>query len=251
MRRYLFNNVKKGGAMQPSLKSMVGFTIRAVDGDLGKVHEFYFDDATWTIRYMIAETGTWLSGRKVLISSAALGKPDWESRTFSVNLTCDQVRNSPDIDTERPVYRQHEAELHAYYQWPLYWEGGYGGIFGISPYPVFENAPSRESSESERQDDQHLRSTRQVTGYRIHATDGEIGHVEDFIVDDENWAIGYLVINTGKWLPGRKVLVSPKWIKSVNWADSSVYLDHSRQSVENSIDFESSEANLRDYKGYL
>jgi hypothetical protein len=237
--------------MRPSLHSMIGFTIHAVDGELGKVNEFYFDDTTWTIRYMVAETGSWLSGRKVLISSVALGKPEWESRTFSVNLTCDQVRNSPDIDTERPVYRQHEAQLHEYYQWPMYWESGYGGIFGITPFPVFENPLSQKSSKPERQDDPHLRSTHQVSGYRIHATDGEIGHVKDFIVDDENWAIDFLVIDTGNWLPGRKVLISPKWIKNVSWADTSVYLDRTRQSVENSLDFDSTETNLRDYKGYL
>jgi hypothetical protein len=240
-----------GETMQPSLQSMTGFTIRAVDGDLGKVDEFYFDDATWTIRYLIAETGNWLLGRKVLISSIALGKPDWKSRTFSVNLTCDQVRNSPDIDTEKPVYRQHEAELHAYYQWPLYWEGGYNGVLGITPFLVFENAASLESCKSEREEDSHLRSTRHVTGYRIHAIDGEIGHVEDFIVDDQNWIISYLVIDIGNWLPGRKVLIPPQWIKSVNWADTGVYVDRSRQAIENSPDFDSSEANLRDYKGYL
>ena len=220
--------------MQQRLSSMIGYAIRATDGDLGKVREFYFDDATWTIRYMVAETGSWLSGRKVLISLVALGKPDWGSRTFSVNLTCDQVRNSPDIDTERPVYRQHEAELHKYYQWPLYWEGGYGGTFGITPYPLFEQPLLPGSPEPERHDDPHLRSTRHVTGYHIHATDGEIGHVEDFIVDDEKWKLRYLVVNTGDWLPGRKVIISHQWIKSVNWADNSVYLDRSRESVKNS-----------------
>jgi hypothetical protein len=237
--------------MQPSIKNMIGFTIRTLDGDLGKVNEFYFDDATWTVRYMVVETGHWLSGRKVLISSVALGKPDWESRTFSVSLTCDQVRDSPDIDTERPVYRQHEAELHEHYNWPRYWEGGYGGVLGITPYPLFEPALSQESSAPERKDDPHLRSTRHVTGYRIHATDGEIGHVEDFIVDDETWSINYLVIDTGNWLPGKRVLIPPQWIKTVNWADTSLYLDRSRQSVENGVEFDSSEANRRDYKGYL
>jgi hypothetical protein len=237
--------------MRPSLHSMIGFTIQAVDGELGKVHEFYFDDTTWTIRYMIAETGNWLSGRKVLISSVALGKPNWESRTFSINLTCDQVRNSPDIDTERPVFRQHEAELHEYYQWPRYWEGGYGGIFGITPFPVFENPLPLEPSESQRKEDPHLRSTRQVTGYRIHATDGEIGHVKDFIVDDEIWTIDFFIIDTGNWLPGRNVLIPPQWIKNVSWIDTSVYLDRTRQAVENSLDFDPSETNLRDYKSYL
>jgi sporulation protein YlmC with PRC-barrel domain len=221
-----------------SLRSMTGYPIRASDGDLGTVLDFYFDDATWIIRYMVAETGTWLSGRKVLISPVALGKPDWKSRTFSVNLTCDQVRKSPDLDTERPVYRQHEVELHEYYQWPRYWEGAYGGTFGITPYPLYEGLLAQESSKSERKDDPHLRSTRHVTGYHILATDGGIGHVGDYVVDDETWALQYLVVDTGKWLPGRKVLISPTWIKSVNWADTSVFLDHSREEVKMSPDFD-------------
>ena len=224
--------------MQHSLRSIIGCAIRAMDGDLGKVHEFYFDDATWTIRYLVAETGNWLLGRKVLISPVAMGKLDVKAREFSVNLTCDQVRNSPDIDTERPVFRQHEAQLHEYYQWPQYWEGGYLGTFGITPFPVFENSMEKESTPPDGRDDPHLRSTRQVTGYHIHATDGEIGHVDDFIVDDGNWALLNLVLETGTWLSGRKVLIPPAWIKNVNWDDTSVYLDHSRESVKNSPEFD-------------
>jgi hypothetical protein len=232
-----------------SLQSMIGYPIRAKDGDLGTVLDFYFDDATWTIRYMVAETGTWLSGRKVLVSFVALGKPDWESRTFSVRLDCDQVRNSPDIDTERPVYRQHEVELHEHYRWPRYWEGAYGGTFGITSYPLFDNDPGDEPSDSKRTDDPHLRSTRHVTGYHILATDGGIGHVGDFVVDDENWALRYMVVDTGKWLPGRKVLISPAWIKSVIWADKSMHLDHSREDVKISPDFDPLKTNPRDYEG--
>jgi uncharacterized protein YrrD len=237
--------------MQHSLGRMIGFAIRATDGDMGKVHEFYFDDATWTIRYMVVETGNWLSNRKVLISLFALGEPDWESRTFPVNLTCDQVRNSPDIDTQRPVYRQHEAKLHEYYQWPLYWGSGYGGTLGITPFPLLEIPISQEPSASDRQDDPHLRSTRQVTGYHIHATNGEIGHVEDFIVDDESWALCHLVVETGNWLVGKKVIIPPTWIKSVNWADASVYVDRMRESVKNSPDVDPSKAIHRDNDGPL
>lgn len=226
--------------MQHSLRSIIGYEIRAIDGDLGKVHEFYFDDTTWTIRYLVAETGNWLLGRKVLISPIAMGKPDLKQRTFSVNLTRDQVRNSPDIDMERPVYRQHEAELHEYYQWPQYWEGGYGGILGITPYPVFENSLLKEPSGPKRPDDPHLRSTRQVTGYHIHATDGEIGHVLDFIVDDGNWSLVNLVVDTGTWLSGRKVLIPPAWIKNVNWDETSVYIDRTREAVKNSPELEPS-----------
>ncbi|MGO9116223.1 MAG: hypothetical protein ACLQPD_01280 [Desulfomonilaceae bacterium] len=109
----------------------------------------------------------------------------------------------------------------------------------------------QEASTSGRRDDPHLRSTRQVTGYHIHATDGEIGHVEDFIVNDENWAIRFLVVDTRNWLPGKKVLLSPQWIKRVEWADSSVYFDLTRESVRNSPEFDFSKAVNRDYEAYL
>jgi sporulation protein YlmC with PRC-barrel domain len=237
--------------MQHSISSMIGYAIRATDGDLGKVDEFYFDDETWAVRYMVVETGNWLSGRKVLISPIAYGRPELESRTISVNLTCAQVCSSPDIDTERPIYLQHEAELHEYYQWP--WRGGYGGPFGTTPIPLSGDDVfvGQEASVSERQDDPHLRSTRQVTGYHIRATEGEIGHVDDFIMDDEIWPIRFLVVDTSVWLPGKKVLLSTQWIERVEWADSSVYFDLTRESIENSPKFDPSKAVGRDYEAYL
>jgi sporulation protein YlmC with PRC-barrel domain len=189
--------------MQPTVSSMIGYTIRSTDGDLGKVDQFYFDDEAWTIRYVVVETGNWLSGRKVLIPAVAFGLQESESGMFSVKLTRAQVKGSPDIDTQRPVYRQHEVALHAHYQ--CHWRDGYGGTSGTNPLaPSDQEASSEnESSGSQRRDDPHLRATRQVIGYHIHATDGEIGHVEDFIVDDENWKIRFIVANTRNWLPGK------------------------------------------------
>jgi uncharacterized protein YrrD len=226
---------------------MIGYAIRTTDGDLGKVDEFYFDDETWIIRYMVVETGNWLSGRKVLISPVAFGKPELESRMLSVNLTCAQVGSSPNIDTHRPIYLQHEAELYEHYQWP--WRGGYGGTFGTTPLPlpVDEVFVKQKASASARGDDPHLRSTMQVTNYHIHATDGEIGHVEDFIVDDENWAILFLVADTRNWLQGKKVLLSSQLIQRVEWADSSVHFDLTREFVKNSPEFDPSNAVNRDY----
>jgi sporulation protein YlmC with PRC-barrel domain len=224
--------------MQHLVHDLIGKAVHATDGDLGKVHEFYFDDETLTVLYMVVETGNWLLSRKVLISLFALGKPDWASGTVSVNLTREQVRNSPDIDTERPVYRQHEVELLTYYQWPLYWESGYGGTFGLSPYPLLENALLQAPPGPKRNDDPHLRSTRHIIGYHIHATDGEIGHVEDFIVDDKQWALDFMIVDTAEWMLGKRVVIPPQWIKKVNWDDKSVYLDRSREAVQNSPEFD-------------
>ena len=231
--------------MQHSICSLIGYAIRATDCDLGAVDEFYFDDETWAVRYIVVETGNWLSNRWVLISPVALDKIDEKARKISVILTGAQVHSSPDIDTKRPIYLQHEAALHEHYHWP--WRGGYGGTFGSTPMPLPGDDVSleREITGSGRRDDPHLRSTGQVTSYHIHATDGEIGHVDDFIVDDANWEIRFLVADTRNWLPGKKVLIRPQSIARVEWADSSVHLNLTRKSIENSTEFISSKLDKR------
>jgi uncharacterized protein YrrD len=238
--------------MRRSLKDLVGYTIRASDGDIGKVDEFYFDDQSWTIRYVVVDTGKWLSGRKVLISPAAFDGPDWESRTFPVNLTKEQVQNSPSIDTDKPVSRQHESELHGYYGWPIYWGNGpVFGAFQASPVMIMEPASEEQAPPEEPDADAHLRSTAQTAGYHIEATDGEIGHVEDFVVDDETWAIRYMLVDTRNWLPGKHVLVSPRWCKRVSWEESKVFVDLTRDAIKSSPEFDPRKPVTLDYEGEL
>jgi hypothetical protein len=239
--------------LKRSVSHLVGGTVRAKDGDLGRVKEFYFDDHKWTIRYMVVDTGRWLQGRQALISTVALKKPQWKSRVFPVNLTKEQVKNSPSIDTDKPVSRQHEAKLHNYYDWPIYWTTGLEPYAGIGyPVPTHLSPPAKgKKALPERPADPNLRSMRQVTGYYIQAIDGEIGHVHDFIVDDETWAIRYVVVNTQNWLPGKKVLVFPAWISRVSWDKSKVFVDLLRESVKNSPAFDPSKPVSRGYEERL
>ncbi len=239
--------------MQQSLGGMTGHEVKATDGDLGKVYDFYFDDESWTIRYMVAKTGNWLSGRKALISLSSLDKSDCESCMFTVNLTRDQVRNSPLIDTEKPVHRQYEAELHRHYQLPLYWQGGYGGIFGMNTVPFFvsEEPDKEDSCSTGDNDEHHLRSSRQIAGYNIHATNGKIGRVEDFIVEKDTWIIRYVVVNAQSCLPGRLVLVSPQWIKNVDWDKSKIFVDISKEDFMKSPVFDPSKPISPEYESML
>lgn len=230
--------------MQRNVKSLIGFTMGATDGEIGKVDEFYFDDKSWTIRYLIVKTGGWLLERKVLISPAALREPDWKNETFPVNLTKEQIKNSPDIDTEKPVSRQQELALYNYYEWPYGdpvgagFYGGMGMLGMVETRVPFEEQIAAQKNEGHT-GDPHLRSTSEVIGYKIHATDGEIGDVEDFIVDD-TWKIRYLIVDTGNWFPGKKVLISPEWIQDVNWPRSSVYVDVPVAAVKNSPEYDPS-----------
>jgi PRC-barrel domain len=237
--------------MQRSVNDLTGYRINAKDGELGKVVEFYFDDLTWSIRYLVVETGNWLLEKKVLIPHAALSFTDWKSKSFQVNLTMDQVRNSPDFESEKTVSRQHEMELFQYYAFPFYWEDGFY-IQGVGMLPIIPNMRKKsikEQDESALQlnEDPHLRSTKKVKGYYINANDGEIGHLQDYIVDDEKWNICFLVVDTNNWLPGRKVLISPYWINRIDWDESKVFVNLSMDSIKKSPEFDSEQPVGKDY----
>jgi len=237
--------------MQHSVNDLVGYTISAKDGKIGKVIEFYFDDLTWSIRYLVVETGNWLSEKKVLIPHAALRIIDWKSKTFHVNLTMEQVRNSPDFESEKTVSRQHEIELFQYYAFPFYWEDGFY-VQGVGMLPIIPNIEKKSIKEQDESalllnEDPHLRSTNKVKGYYIHSSNGEIGHVEDYIVDDEKWNICFLVVDTNNWLPDRKVLISPHWIKQIDWNESKVFINLSKAAIKNSPEFHTDQPMGKDY----
>jgi hypothetical protein len=242
--------------MLRNIKEMHGYNIQADDGEVGKVHDFYFDDKMWVIRYMVADTGGWLSGRRVLISPNDLKQPNWEEELIPVSLTKEQVKNSPSIDTDKPVSRQHEREILEYYNWPIYWEHmSYpaGAAVGTRIYPVEEAKQTEEKTSEEKAEegDSHLRSTREVDGYNIQAADGEIGHVDDFIVNDENWTIRYMVVDTRNWLPGKKVLISLQWIEKIDWSGRKVFVNLPKESIKNSPEFDPSSPVNRDYENRL
>jgi hypothetical protein len=232
-----------------------GFAIHATDGELGTVDDFYFDDDTWAIRYLTVETGGWLGGRQVLISPISVADTDWQASRLNVALTKKQVENSPDINTHQPVSRQHEAAYLGYYGYPNYWEGPY--LWGPALYPAGLAVPPTRSTvamaEAIRREspDSHLRSAAAVTGYDIDATDGEIGHVKGFVMDDQAWAIRYIEVATRNWWPGKKVLVSPSWIERVSWAASKVYVGLTREAIQGAPEYLESAPITRTYEDSL
>jgi uncharacterized protein YrrD len=225
-----------------------GYAIAASDGRLGTVKDCLFDDASWLIRWLVVDTGHWLSGRKVLLPPSVVGHGKSKDVEFPVGLTMQQVKDSPDIDTDQPVSRQTETNIHDYYGWSPYWGTGFfmGGQGYIPPVSVM--LTSLESGQGSAAitdvqhhgDDPHLRSIKAVTGYHIHASDGEIGHVEDFLVDQADWSIRYLVVDTKNWWSGKKVLISPRSVKEINWTEELVNLNVNRQKVKDSPAYDAS-----------
>jgi hypothetical protein len=231
------------------IDTLKGYTLDSLDGEIGKIKDFYFDDYHWTIRYLVADTGNWYTDRQVLISPHALVKVNKEKQNIAVNLTKKQIEDSPPLDSDKPVSRQFEEAYYGYYGWPMYWDGPY--MWGAYPDIVRDIKYSREIMQAEDKWNSHLRSTIEVNSYNIQASDGEIGHLEDFIIDDETWAIRYLIIDTHNWWPGKKVLVSPQWIEQVSWSDSKVFVNLSRESIKNSPEYTEESLITRDYETWL
>jgi hypothetical protein len=262
--------------MLHNIEELESFEIQANDGLIGHARDFFFDDESWVVRYLVVDTGRWLSGRKVLISPISIGRVDAKKKRLLVLLDRDDIKDSPDIDSEMPVSRQHEIRYLNYYGYPHYWIGD--GLWGAGSFPslmvsdidVRANQVARDepeltrsgrgsgrevssgnvhrdqpsvapctASESTKREDAHLRSCKSVLHYEIKATDGLIGHVDGFLVDDDTWAIRYLIVQTGHWWSGHKVLIVPDWITGVDWFETTVRVDLSRAAVKEAPHFES------------
>ena len=254
--------------MLRSLKEMENYSVLAKDGPIGEVKDFYFDDEKWVIRYLIVDTGNWLASRKVLVSPLALGHPDWAKKMLPVSLTREQVKNCPGIDTDQPVSRQYERGFLGYYGYPYYWGSeelwagnvypnmmmpGYGG-FASMPDPIQSSEDldyARDAAAQHQNDDPHLRSCKAVTGYHVHATDGDIGHVQGFLVDQDTWAIRYIIVDTSNWWLGHQVLIAPIWMQDINRPEETVSLALTREAVKNSPAYDPAKPLDREHEARL
>jgi len=237
-----------GAIMLRKVTDLHGYTLQATDGEIGKVKDVFFDDEKWTIRYLVVEAGGWLNSRQVLISPYSIAGVN-DNGSISVRLTQDQVKHSPDIDTHQPISRRLEGNLSSYYGLGNYWIGP--ELWGSGAYPVVRDpevpggghVPSRAEELLERgsddPEDYHLRSADNVKGYHIQGTDEEIGHVQDFVFDDETWAMRYFIVDTRNWWPGgRKVLIATHWIDQIDWAQSIVRIGLTQDQIRKSPEYD-------------
>jgi len=226
------------------MKDMEDCTIGAMDGIIGRVRDFYLDDEVWVIRYLVVDTSGGGPRRKVLISPISIGQPNWSERILPVSLTRKQVADSPDIDTDKPVSRQQEMGYLGYYGYGSYWGGG--GLWGAGIYPDelqaglqpkesrADGVHSGRAAVNGQHDDPHLRSSNEVMRYYVHASDGDLGHVQGFLIDERSWAIRYLIVNTSNWWLGHNVLIAPQWIDQIDWAECTVSVGLTRESIKHS-----------------
>ncbi len=230
-------------------KSLKGYHLCGLDGEIGRVKEFYFDDHEWTIRYLVADTGTWLPGRQVLIAPAALTAVDKDDRCIRVGLTRQQIKDSPPLDSDKPVSRQFEDEYLTYFGWPIY----YGDSYHWEDSPVFfvPHEDEGDLAKDKQGRDPQLRTTKDTTGFEINTTSGEFGCIEDFVIDDEAWKIRYLVVNTlDKWF-GKRILVALDWIAKINWGKAKVFVNLSCETFKQTAEYTGEPMLSREYENLV
>jgi len=219
--------------MLRSLKTLQGYNVTTLDGPLGTVVDFYLGDVSLAVRYVVVDTGKLFSGRKVLLSPTALGEPDWATKALPVNHTREQVRTSPSIDLHKPVSRLQEEALHKHYAWTAYW---------APSVPVGVSAPGEEKTPSKEDEvKSNLRSLSEVIGYKVGSLDGEAGTLDDFIVDDEQWVLRMLVVNTGGPVLAKPVVLTIRWVGRFSWDESTVFIDKQREDVAEAPTFDPTE----------
>jgi hypothetical protein len=232
-------------------KQILGHSLEGADGRLGRVADLDFDDQSWTVRYVVVDTGGWLTGQQVLISPAVFGHPDWNQKSIPVGLTKQQVEQSPPINAHQTVSRRMEAALQEHYGWPAYWAEPPAEFAGPAPSQPGVPSTRRGAEAKQAESEMHLRSMREMTGYHVHAEGGEAGRLEDFLVEADTWKVRYIEVKTGKWFAGRSFLVSPAWIESVSWSERSVQVDLPVSAIRSAPEYDPSQPVTREYEKRL
>ena len=217
-----------------NLKTLHGTRLAALDGDIGQVKDFYFDDQRWVIRYLVADTGTWLTGKRVLLTPHVFGRiEERDGKVMLINLTRQQIENCPSPEAHQPVSRQYEVEYYKYYGWPAYWTGG--AMWGFGSYPL-TSPPARVDSAAQQpyhnREDAHLRSALALNGYHIQTTDGPIGQVSSLLVDDRSWAVRKLIVEAGHWYAGKEILIAPSKVQRISYEESTVFVSLTKEDIQ-------------------
>lgn len=215
------------------IQQIHGYKLGATDGEIGYVNDVYFDDQHWAIRYLVADTGSWIPGRLVLISPHAFGSFPPDGKVVPVNLTRQQIESCPAIESHQPVSRRYEEEYYQYYGWPYYWQGN--AVWGMSGFPIlseksepYAGEPSTVNSDS---DDVHLRSARSLVDYEIQNRGDILGRLADFIFDDQSWVITQLAVRTGSRIGGQELFLAPSAVNRISWEESKIFTNATRESA--------------------
>lgn len=205
--------------MHYTTETLSGFRVMAAEEEVGRVHDCFFDESTWHIRYIVVRTGSWLLGRDVIIVPSHVRVLSLEDEQIATDLTKDELKNSPDVDTEKPISRRREIEYLSYYGMPMYW----GSMPGIPPTGA--PAPTEQAPEDRDDEPSYLRSAREITGYALQSQEGSAGTIKDVVFSPETWAVSHLLVRTGGWFSGKEIAVATTWVEEIDWSRAIVQVD--------------------------
>ncbi len=217
--------------MLRTARTLKNYKLECIDGELGKAKEFHFDTQCWIVRYLIAETGSWLAGRKILISPHAMDSIRREDQHIFIDLNKNQIKDAPLLYNNHPISREFEEENCRYYDWPIYW---HSQSFG-EQQPRLRNRNYDQWNECKHDNivcDIRLRSTLEINDFHIQTLDNDIGHIEDFIIDDAAWVIRYLIVSIRSGWPEYRVLIPPQWINRISDTEGKVFVSFNRESFD-------------------
>jgi len=231
--------------MLRNINEIIGYELLIEGKSVGNCKDLLFDDDCWTIRYLLADTGKWLFDKKVLISPLMISNPDWSARIINLNISKEQLEDCPSQTVDEPVSREYEEKINQFFGYPSYWSSN--GLWGHAAFPTDlsislasefdEDIPNLLKLMIDEKN--HLRSFKKVKGYSINALNGDIGHLEDIIVDDQTWALRYIVVDTRNWFPGgKKVMLSLNWVEAISWLNSNFSVNLSKEKIKESPEFD-------------
>lgn len=230
------------------MRDFTTLVLEGMDGQVGRVQDLYFDDHTWAVRYLIVRTGGWLMGRDVLMAPIAVGGIDDTNSLMRINLRREQIEQAPSIEKAKPLSRLYEEAYYKHFRWLPYWQLDMTGLTNAIPHAGRPVTGLDETFPSEPLEQSRLRSGAEVAGYGIHAKDAEIGHLEDLVIDDEDWIVRYVEVDTRNWLPGKKVLAQTGRIEQIDWHSRSVAMSLSRHAIESAPSYDPSMLITPDYE---
>jgi hypothetical protein len=192
-------------------KHLQGVCVVGSEGAAGCVLDVLFDDRSWHVKYLVVRLGGRLSAWHVLLKPDLVTHAAWTERELHVPLSGREFRQLPGVQSDPPVAYRQELQAARFSAWEA------GRIEDV----VLDGDP-------------HLRNMRAVTGHRVEASDGPVGRIAEFIIDDEYWTVRYVVVNTGRLLPSLRVLIAPTWVETISWEDRVVRLSATREELESS-----------------
>jgi len=227
--------------MKRSLKTLIDYKIQTTDQVEGKINDFLFDEKSWVIRYMKSDFGNFISPQKVLVPQVFLESPNWHDHSFPIEISSKEIDRCPDIEEHQTVSRKYEEILFEHYDLKPYWYSAYTVPIASSFYPPRPLKTPTKNIEEENIDT-ILRSFEEVKGYHIQAIDGKIGHIEDLIIDDDDWQIVYVVIDTSNWLPwSKKVLIAIDWMDNISYEKREVKISLHKDAIKNAPEYDESQ----------